>query len=326
MDALWNDDYHHVARVILTGHNEAYYVDYTGTPQELISAVKWGYLYQGQHYRWHNGRRGASALDLPARVFVNYLQNHDQIANSGYGDRIHALAAPGDYRALTALTLLAPGTPLLFQGQEFAASSPFLYFADHEPELSAKVDAGRKESLAVFPSLGTPEVQAIIANPADEATFLRCKLDWSERESHAAAYRLHRDLLRLRREDPVFSAQDRDRMHGAVLAPAAFALRFLGNDGDDRLMLVNLGRDLHLDPSPEPLLAPPAGGAWKVLWSSEHPDYGAFGTVVPDSAENWRIRGHATVVLAPGGDPVEAEYAPGGGDPEERERKLEAEP
>lgn len=300
MDGLWNDDFHHSASVALTGRNEAYYTDYLGTPQELISALKWGYLYQGQRYLWQRKRRGTPALDLPAATFVAFVQNHDQVANSGRGERVHRLTSPGRFRAMTALMLLAPGTPMLFQGQEFAASAPFLYFADHEPELAAKVRAGRAEFLRQFPSLATPETQKGLADPADLDTFTRCKLDLSERETHAGAYALHRDLLRLRRRDAVFHAQNRDRMHGAVLAPEAFLLRFLGEDGNDRLLLVNLGRDLPLVPAPEPLLAPPKGARWSVLWSSEDPRYGGTGTPpLETEEEGWRVPGEAAVVLAP---------------------------
>ena len=132
LDALWNDDLHHSAVVALTGKNEAYYTDYNGTPQEFISAAKWGYLYQGQRYKWQRGRRGTPALDLPPAVFVNFIENHDQVANSAHGHRLHQMTSPGRYRAMTAYLLLAPGTPMLFQGQEFASSAPFHFFADHQ--------------------------------------------------------------------------------------------------------------------------------------------------------------------------------------------------
>jgi maltooligosyltrehalose trehalohydrolase len=300
MDALWNDDFHHSAVVALTGRNEAYFTDYLGTPQELISAVKWGYLYQGQWYGWQKNRRGTPGLGTPPAAFVNYIQNHDQIANSGFGARVHRLTSPGRYRALTALMLLAPGTPMLFQGQEFAASSPFLFFADHNPELAAAVRKGRAEFLTQFRSLATPEVQHLLADPHDPDTFDRSKLDFSERERHAEVYALHRDLLRLRKEEPAFRSHSRGAMDGAVLEHEAFVLRFFGEDADDRLLIVNLGHDLRLDPAPEPLLAPPEEQRWETLWSSEDPRYGGTGTPPLDTDEGWRIPGHAAVVLLPG--------------------------
>lgn len=298
MDALWNDDFHHTAMVALTGRNEGYYTDYLGTPQELISTVKWGYLYQGQHYVWQKKRRGTPALDIRPAAFVNYIQNHDQIANSGFGVRAHCLTSPGRYRAITALLLLAPGTPMLFQGQEFAASSPFLYFADHKPDLAASVKKGRAQFVAQFRSLATPEAQARLPDPGDVANFERCKLDFEERRRHAAAYALHRDLLELRREDPVFRAQRAGAIDGAVLGEEALVLRFFAADHADRLLVVNFGRDIHFAPAPQPLLAPPPDRAWKTLWSSEDPRYGGSGTPPLDTEEGWRIPGHAAVVLA----------------------------
>ncbi len=299
LDALWNDDFHHSAVVAVAGRNEAYYTDYRGTPQELISAVKWGYLYQGQRYRWQHRRRGEPTFGLPPATFVLYLQNHDQIANSAFGRRLHQLTSPGRHRAATALLLLAPGTPMLFQGQEFSASSPFLFFADHRPDLAEMVQRGRARFLAQFPSIAEPVIQSLLAAPADPATFERSKLDQSEREHHAEAYALHRDLLKLRREDPVFRAQRQGSVDGAVLGHEAFVLRFFGDGGDDRLLLVNLGRDLELDPAPEPLLAPPEGMGWRTLWSSEDPAYGGAGTGPLETGNGWRLPGHAAVVMRP---------------------------
>lgn len=299
LDALWNDDFHHTAMVALTGRNEAYYTDYLGTPQEFISSVKYGFLYQGQRYKWQKKPRGTPGLDLNPAALVTFIQNHDQIANSAYGERCQKLTSPGKLRAMTALMLLAPGTPMLFQGQEFGASSPFLFFADHGPELAKQVRQGRAKFLAQFPSLATPEMQQRFADPGDPATFERCKLDHSERETHREIYDLHRDLLKLRREEPVFSAQKRHGVDGAVLSPEAFVLRFFGDDGDDRLLIVNLGIDLHLDPAPEPLFAPPSDCEWTTQWSSEDPKYGGNGTPQRNSEEDWEIPGHAAVLLMP---------------------------
>jgi maltooligosyltrehalose trehalohydrolase len=277
-DSLWNDDFHHSAMVALTGRSEAYYTDYRGTPQEMISLVKYGYLYQGQRYSWQKKRRGSSGLGLPASAFTNFLQNHDQVANSARGDRVHKLASPGRFRALTALLLLGPGTPFLFQGQEFCASAPFLYFADHTPELAAAVRKGRLEFLSQFPSLALLATQAGVPDPE--------------------ALALHRDLLRLRREDPVFRAQGAGWLDGTVLGREAFALRFFGETAGDRLLLVNLGMDLDLEPVPEPLLAPLTGSRWEPLWSSEDPKYGGSGAPPPEDDEGcWRLSGQAAVVL-----------------------------
>src|SRR4051812_31720287 len=218
LDALWNDDFHHSAMVAMTGRAEAYYSDTRGAPQEFISAAKYGYLFQGQHYHWQRKPRGTPSWGLQGENFVTFLENHDQVANSAYGMRTHQLTSPGRWRAMTALLLLMPGTPMLFQGQEFAASAPFLYFADHDPELAAVVRKGRMEFLTQFPSVTDFEGKKDLADPADRATFTRCVLDLSERESHAAAYALHKDLLKLRREDVAFSTARRGCVDGAVLS------------------------------------------------------------------------------------------------------------
>jgi maltooligosyltrehalose trehalohydrolase len=298
-DALWNDDFHHSALVALTGRTEAYYSDHRGSPQEFISAVRWGFLFQGQHYRWQGQRRGSAALDLEGWRFINFLENHDQVANTADGQRVHAIAASGEYRALTALVLLAPGTAMLFQGQEFASSAPFLFFADHEPGLARKVHEGRRSFMAQFPSAGSAAIQERLPDPSDEATWLRCRLEPEERERNAAVVALHRDLIRLSRTDPVISMQDATRLHGAVLTDEAFLLRWLDDEGDDRLLLVNLGTGRHFSPAPEPLLAPPAGMRWQLLWSSDDPDYGGAGVVEPEQDDGWHLPGRAATLLAP---------------------------
>ncbi len=238
-------------------------------------------------------------MDLAPASFVSFLQNHDQVANSLSGRRIHELTDPARLRALTAYLLLGPATPMLFQGQEFAASAPFLYFADHHAELAPLVAEGRRKFLAQFPSVAAAEQETTIAAPGDEGTFQRCKLDLAERETHAEIYCLHRDLLALRRDDEVFRNPRHRSLDGAVLGPETFVLRYFGEGENDRLLIVNLGSDLHLDPAPEPLLTPVAGTLWDTLWSSEDIHYGGLGTPPIDTEENWKIPGHAAVVLTP---------------------------
>jgi len=296
LDGMWNDDFHHSAMVALTGRNEAYYTDYAGRAQEFLSAFKYGFLYQGQHYAWQKKPRGTSSLNLDPTALILFLQNHDQIANSVRGDRIDRLASPGRFRAMTTLLLLAPGTPLLFQGQEFAASAPFLYFSDHQPGLSKMVEKGRAEFMAQFRSFGKADVRVTLADPCDPETFKRCKLDFSDRERHAGTYALHKDLIHLRKTDPVFRAM---KIDGAVLAERTFLVRYFAADGRDRILLVNLDMDLHLESIPEPLLAPPAGFRWEVLFSSEHPKYGGSGIYLPDKDGDWNIPGESATVLAP---------------------------
>jgi maltooligosyltrehalose trehalohydrolase len=303
MHALWNDDFHHSAMAALTGRNEAYYTDTPGKPQEFISAAKWGYLFQGQRYRWQKKRRGTPALDLPPTAFVHFLQNHDQIANSGRGYRAHQLTSPAELKAMTTLLLLMPQTPMLFQGQEWAASSTFHYFANHNAELSKLICAGRARELSQFPSIATAEMQACLVDPTSEETFRRSTLNHEEKRQprHAEILLLHKDLLRLRREEPTFRrVQRRGDIDGAILGPSAFMLRFFAAGDDDRLLLVNFGLDLHVDPAPEPLLAPPRDMWWSLLFSSEDPRYGGTGTPpVYTVQEGWYLPGRSALVLRP---------------------------
>jgi maltooligosyltrehalose trehalohydrolase len=198
------------------------------------------------------------------------------------------------------LTLLTPATPMLFQGQEFAATSPFYYFADHEPELAKLVREGRNEFLSQFPSLCDSAILEKLPKPEDVQTFQRCQLNWQERETNQAALQLTRDLLKLRRETPAFQKQDRSHVDGAVLSEKAFVIRFLEDNEGDRLLIVNLGPDLHLQTCPEPLLAPPIDHCWRIEFSTESVQYGGSGvSEVETLQEGWRIPAESAVVLRP---------------------------
>ncbi len=300
LDALWNDDFHHSAMVALTGRSEAYYSDTRGDPQEFVSAAKYGYLFQGQHYHWQRQPRGTPSWGLAPARFITFLQNHDQVANSAWGLRGDQLTSRGRWRAMTALLLLGPGTPLLFQGQEFSASTPFLYFADFDEELNAAVREGRKKFLSQFPTVSNAARRGLLDDPAAVVTFERCRLDLRERESNAASYALHRDLLRLRRSLHQLRGGERG-VDGAVLSSSAFALRFfMTRRADDRVLVVNLGADLRRWSIAEPLLAPPYGSDWTLEWSSEDPSYGGGGIahVLPDDG-HWWFPGESAVLLAP---------------------------
>jgi maltooligosyltrehalose trehalohydrolase len=294
LDALWNDDFHHSARVALTGHSEAYFSVYSGRANELLAAARHGFLYQGQFYPWQKKPRGMPTRGVAPERFVSFIENHDQVANSGRGLRMPDLTGPGKFRAMTALMLLMPSTPMLFQGQEFASRTPFLYFCDHNPELDKAVAKGRREFLLQFPSLRHVDLD----RPGAEKTFRKCILDWSERDRNEAAVRLHKDLIALRRSDPVFAQVSKVEIDGAVLSSDAFLLRFYGPDGDDRLLLMNLGSDFAPPFVSEPLMALSERRAWQVLWSSEDPAYGGFGVRPPEVDGLWNLPGHAAIVLA----------------------------
>ena len=302
LDALYNDDFHHTARVALTGLREAYYSDYGGTVQELLSAAKRGFLFQGQRYRWQSQIRGTPALDRPPRQFVHFLENHDQVANSAAGRRLCELSAPGQLRALTAMLLLGPATPLIFQGQELGSTSPFVYFAHHEGELGESVRKGRLGFLGQFSRFRTPAIVSRQPDPTARSTFEMCKLRMDSTERAQQFWNLHHDLLRLRRDDPTIALQGERGLDGATVGAQALVLRFFGAAGGDRLLIVNMGTDLDLATCVEPLVAPPADASWSVAWSSEDPAYGGSGMPawLPD---RWPIPGHAAVLLLPNRQP-----------------------
>ena len=305
LDAVYNEDFHHSARVAATGRREGYYSEYGGTAQELLSAFKHGFLFQGQLYHWQEKRRGQPLRGLPAWAAASFLENHDQVANSATGARIWCLTTRGRHRALTTLLLLGPWTPLLFQGSEWDASTPFHYFADHAGELRTLVRKGRAQFLAQFPSTASLEAQAALPDPGQPAVFENCRLRWEERSDpvRAGTLALHRDLLKLRRQDPAIAAQGSDGVviDGAVLGPECFVVRWLAPDAqEDRLLLVNLGAQLTLRPAPEPLLAPPSGARWQLLFSSDDRAYGGPGLTMPESeTAGWSVAAHAAVLLRP---------------------------
>jgi maltooligosyltrehalose trehalohydrolase len=208
--------------------------------------------------------------------------------------------SPGRYRAMTALLLLGPWTPLLFQGEEFGASSPFLFFADiGDASVRDAIRRGRAEWLAPFLSVTEEEALRTLAAPDDPRVFARCKLDFAEREKNHELYDLHIDLLRLRREDSRFSQQSSGGVDGAVLGPASFVLRYFSSEQDDRLLLVNLGKNQMLERASEPLLAPPPGARWETLWTSESPRYGGADAIAIANEERWVLPVESTVVFRP---------------------------
>jgi maltooligosyltrehalose trehalohydrolase len=300
LDGMWNDDFHHSTVVALTGRKEAYYDDYRGTPQEFISAAKHGFLYQGQALSWRKALRGSPTFGIAPEAFVCFIENHDQIANTGPGERVRFQTSPARYRAMTALLLLGPWTPLLFQGEEFGASSPFMFFADiGDVSVRNAIRKGRAEWLAPFLSLSEEEARKALPAPDDPDVFERCKLDFSERERNQQLYGLHIDLLKLRKEDSRFRQQTRDSIDGAVLGTTSFVLRYFSKENDDRLLLVNFGEGQILHPASEPLFAPPSRCIWETIWTSESSSYGGTGATATATKEQWVLPTEVTVVLRP---------------------------
>lgn len=298
LDAIWVDDFHHSARVALTGNREAYVMDYRGKAQELLSCALRNSLFQGQYYEWQKKPRGGFLMHEDAANVVFYLANHDQVANQLPPIPLAGLAGPDRTRAITTFFLLLPQTPLLFMGQEFFSARPFFYFTDHPPELQELVQKGREKFLKQFPSSKAMLETEGYPLPHGEDAFRASKLDPDERQRNQAALEFHKELLRLRREDPVFSRQDRRALAGAVLSDECVVLRFFGAEHEDRLIILNLGPQIAFQPSPEPLLAPGPGRTWEPLFSSSHSRYGGYGACYPDVTGKCDIPGHAAMVLA----------------------------
>ena len=272
LDAVWADDFHHELRVALTGEREGYYSDYSGSTADLAATLRQGWFFSGQRSAWLDHPRGAPANDIAPPAFLHAIQNHDQVGNRALGDRLNAVIGLDAYRAASALLLCSPYLPMLWAGQEWAATTPFLFFTDHNPELGKLVTEGRRREFERFAAFAGEQVP----DPQAEDTFLRSKLDWGERTSapHAGVLRLHRDLLRLRRESPALRARGRDTFAVEPLGDAGLVLTQRGG-GETLLLVVNLrgAQRYPLDAH----IAAPAAQRWATLLSTEDPQYGGDG-------------------------------------------------
>ncbi len=206
-DAQWNDDVHHVAHHLLTGEADGYYADFTEDPVgKLARALSQGFVYQGEKSVFRDGeRRGEPSGHLPPAAFVNFVQNHDQVGNRAFGERLTVLADPEKLDAMRAIVLLAPAVPLLFMGEEWGATTPFLFFTDFHDALADAVREGRRREFERFPAFADPEARARIPDPNAAETVARSKLDWDEAASEAGrrACAHTRKLLDLRRREVV---------------------------------------------------------------------------------------------------------------------------
>lgn len=302
LHGMWNDDLHHSAVVRLTGKREAYYCDHPARAQEFVSAAKYGFLYQGQFYSWQMANRGTPFPKLEPWQPITFLENHDQVANNLLGTRPRAHSSPRMYRAMCGYWLLSTGTPMFFQGQEYGSTRHFVYFCDHESGLCSNIRTGRTQFLSQFESIAKLEnAEEAIADPGKEDTFLSSKLMAEDRETEEAKQlqAMFADLLRIRREDPVINDQCKGCLDGAVLSEDAFILRYFAKDQSvgDRMVVTNFGRFLELVHLPEPLLAPPAGMEWEMVWNSEHLEYGGSGAMNPVAQNGWHVAEEATILL-----------------------------
>jgi maltooligosyltrehalose trehalohydrolase len=210
LGAVWADDFHHQVRRALSGDHQGYYQDYSGTPEAILKTTRQGWFYTGQTSAYLGRPRGTDPTGLKPENFVYCLQNHDQIGNRAFGERLHHQADPAAYRAALTLLLTLPYLPLLFMGQEWGASTPFLFFTDHQAKLGETVREGRREEFKAFSEFQNPVDRLWIPDPQDEKTFMDSRLKWEEilRSGHSQILALTHSLLRLRREDPTFRAEN----------------------------------------------------------------------------------------------------------------------
>lgn len=209
-DGVWADDLHHQLHVVLTGERDGYYGAYEPALAAVARTIARGWAFEGAPYPpWKGRPRGkpAPGSGVEPHQLVTCLQNHDQVGNRALGDRLGALASEADLAVANAILFFSPGTPLLFMGQEWNASSPFLFFSDHEGDLGNAVREGRRKEFASFAAFSDPAARERIPDPQAESTFQRSKLRWSERDepAHARMLELVRSLIALRKSDPVLS-------------------------------------------------------------------------------------------------------------------------
>ena len=270
LDGVWADDFHHVMRRCLAGDSQGYFADFRGTASELARTVVQGWLYTGQPSEHLGGTRGTDPSGVPMYRFVVCLQNHDQIGNRAMGDRLNAQVPADAWRAASTVLLTAPMTPLLFMGQEWAASTPFQYFTDLNPGLGRLVTQGRRTEFAAFPDFSDESARHRIPDPQNAATFEASRLRWKERSepAHKASLALYRALIALRLDHRALGASD--ERQGDAFAPDDDTLVVRRSDGDDTFLIVARlrgGGDVDLSSAAEG-----GGGAeWEVILTTEEP-------------------------------------------------------
>ena len=270
--AQWNDDIHHVLHVAATHERSGYYAAY-GSTELLGKAIAEGFAYQGEMMPYRNAPRGGPSAGLPPMAFVSFIQNHDQIGNRAFGERLNSLAPPEAIRALAGVYLLAPQIPMLFMGEEWGATQPFLFFCDFDGKLAEAVRKGRREEFSRFLEFADPERVAKIPDPCAQSTFLASKLDWTGVDAARLAY--YRELLKARR-DIVRPLLPSIRHGGKALVLGEQALRVIWQAGERRLVLdANLSSNAVAFPKSDvhPFwLCGEAGASfapWTVRWGSD---------------------------------------------------------
>lgn len=246
--AQWNDDWHHCCHVLTTGERGGYYSGYAVAPAaDLARALAEGFVYQGETPPEDEGPRGEASAYLPATAFVDFLQNHDQIGNRAFGERLDTIAPAAAVEAVTAMLLIQPAIPLLFMGEEWGSRQPFLFFTDFTGDLAEAVRVGRRREFARFPSFADAAARDAIPDPNAVSTFERSRLDWAALDApeHAARLALVRRLLRLRRDVivPRLATMPGHAGRAAAVGERGVTASWTFADGSILSLRANLGPD-----------------------------------------------------------------------------------
>jgi maltooligosyltrehalose trehalohydrolase len=282
-DAQWDDDIHHALHVLLTGETDGYYSDYADHAIcQLGRCLTEGFAFQGDFSELHQGKRGEPTTGLPPTAFVSFLQNHDQIGNRAFGDRILQVAPPQAVRVAMAILLLAPSPPLIFMGDEFGADTPFLFFCDFDGELAAAVTEGRRNEFVRFAKFSSPEIRSQIPNPGAEETYLRSKLNWRclKEPLHASWLDFYRHLLKIRQKEIVPLLKNFVHSNFQVFGKSCLAVEWHFED-----CLLDLKANLGNEAASE---VPPSDG--RVIYSTAGNDFQSKNGTMPAWSAVWSLR------------------------------------
>jgi maltooligosyltrehalose trehalohydrolase len=286
LDAVWSDDFHHQVRRRVAGDSDGYFQDFTGAAADIATTARRGWFYHGQFAGYFGRPRGTEPEGIPSRRFVFFIQNHDQIGNRALGERLHHQVPPAAFRAVSTLLLVLPETPLLFMGQEWAASTPWLFFTDHNPDLGEAVREGRREEFARFAAFRDPAARERIPDPQATKTFEASRLDWSERDRtpHREVLALYRRLLFLRRTEPALEGGDKSELAVEAWSDDVILVR-RRSGGHTLLAVIRLEHPGPVDLAGHPLTQVGRTCAWEVVLTTGAPEFGGSGGITV-SAEN----------------------------------------
>jgi maltooligosyltrehalose trehalohydrolase len=300
LDGVWADDFHHVIRVMTAGDAHGYYLDYAGHTRELATCLEDGWLYSGEHSDHMNHPRGTNAARVPMQRFVVCLQNHDQIGNRAMGDRLHHTVAPEVWRAMSVVLLTVPMTPLLFMGQEWAASTPFQYFTDLEPGIGQLVTLGRRREFRDFPEFASEDAQTKVPDPQAESTFLNSRLRWDERSGgeHARTLALYRSLLALRREHAALAGSGETR--GTAVSPDDESIVIRRHEDGETFWVVarfKSGGTVDLAEAAAVMHAGPLHADLEVVLDTEHGEFAAVPMAIDVDEQVIRFARAGAIIL-----------------------------